>query len=261
MVVAGIVFASTSWLRRCSSSPATIGVISPTGNEVGPFLADRAGGASARRSRTRAGPPTFAWYNLAGYVATAIGRARRRAPQPGAARRRARRRSTPTARSSSATRSIGLADGARASGGSARPSRRRRPRPRRRHPAPARTRALARASSLELSVAVLARRLRRRLHPAEPDGLLVPPPVRRRAGASSALIFFGANLLAAVSSLSAAADRGPDRAHQHDGLHPPAVERPADPRPAHADAAARDRRPARSASASARWTSRPASRT
>jgi MFS family permease len=51
---------------------ATIGVISPTGNEVGPFLAIEQAALSqtipdARRT------PTFAWYNLAGYVATALG--------------------------------------------------------------------------------------------------------------------------------------------------------------------------------------------
>ena len=50
---------------------------------------------------------------------------------------------------------------------------------------------------------VLARRVRRRVHPAEPDGVLVPRPVRRGAGGLG-VIFFGANLLAAVSSLSAA---------------------------------------------------------
>ena len=59
------------------------------------------------------------------------------------------------------------------------------------------------------------------------------------------LIFFGANLLAAVSSLLGGADRRPDRVAQHDGLHPPAVERPAHPRPADADPPARDRGPVR----------------
>lgn len=51
---------------------ATIGVISPTGNEVGPFLAvEQASLAQvvpdARRTHF------FAWYNLAGYAATALG--------------------------------------------------------------------------------------------------------------------------------------------------------------------------------------------
>lgn len=51
---------------------ATVGVISPTGNEVGPFLAvEQAGLAQVvpATERTRA----FAWYNLVGYAATAVG--------------------------------------------------------------------------------------------------------------------------------------------------------------------------------------------
>ncbi|HYC70882.1 MAG TPA: MFS transporter [Opitutaceae bacterium] len=51
---------------------ATIGVISPTGGEVGPFLAvEQAGVAQVvpDRDRTR----IFAWYNVAGYAATAVG--------------------------------------------------------------------------------------------------------------------------------------------------------------------------------------------
>ncbi|HEY7969077.1 MAG TPA: MFS transporter, partial [Candidatus Limnocylindrales bacterium] len=71
MVVAGIVFASTN-IFVVLVVAATIGVISPTGNEVGPFLAIEQAALSqtipdARRT------PTFAWYNLAGYVATALG--------------------------------------------------------------------------------------------------------------------------------------------------------------------------------------------
>lgn len=51
---------------------ATVGVISPTGNEVGPFLAvEQACLAQLTpdRDRTR----WFAWYNVAGYGATALG--------------------------------------------------------------------------------------------------------------------------------------------------------------------------------------------
>jgi hypothetical protein len=51
---------------------ATIGVISPTGNEVGPFLAVE----QAALSQTIGGArrtATFAWYNLVGYIATAVG--------------------------------------------------------------------------------------------------------------------------------------------------------------------------------------------
>ncbi len=71
MVGAGIVFAWTSWLPLLILAGA-IGVISPTGNEVGPFLAVEQAALTqtvADRRRT----PTFAWYNLVGYVATATG--------------------------------------------------------------------------------------------------------------------------------------------------------------------------------------------
>jgi MFS family permease len=51
---------------------ATIGVISPTGNEVGPFLAVEQAALSQATPDARR-TPTFAWYNLGGYVATAVG--------------------------------------------------------------------------------------------------------------------------------------------------------------------------------------------
>jgi MFS family permease len=71
MLGAGLVFATASSLPILIVA-ATIGVISPTGNEVGPFLAIEQAALSqtvpdARRT------PTFAWYNLAGYVASALG--------------------------------------------------------------------------------------------------------------------------------------------------------------------------------------------
>src|SRR5205085_7607225 len=51
---------------------ATIGVISPSGNEVGPFLAiEQVALAQAARGRDRTS--LFAWYNLAGSFATAAG--------------------------------------------------------------------------------------------------------------------------------------------------------------------------------------------
>src|SRR2546425_4293469 len=71
MVGAGIVFAITSWVPLLILA-ATIGVISPTGNEVGPFLAVEQAALSQATPDARR-TPTFAWYNLAGYVATAIG--------------------------------------------------------------------------------------------------------------------------------------------------------------------------------------------
>src|SRR5215831_5562580 len=71
MVAAGLTFASTHnvWLLLVAG---TIGVISPSGNEVGPFLSIEQSVLShvvADRVRTR----VFAWYTLAGSVATAFG--------------------------------------------------------------------------------------------------------------------------------------------------------------------------------------------
>src|SRR5689334_10061351 len=71
MIGAGIVFAATSWVPLLVLA-ATIGVISPTGNEVGPFLAVEQAALSEATADARR-TPTFAWYNLAGYVATAVG--------------------------------------------------------------------------------------------------------------------------------------------------------------------------------------------
>jgi MFS family permease len=71
MTAAGIVFAITSLVPLLILA-ATIGVISPTGNEVGPFLAVEQAALSQATPDARR-TPTFAWYNLAGYVATAFG--------------------------------------------------------------------------------------------------------------------------------------------------------------------------------------------
>jgi MFS family permease len=71
MAVAGAIFASTGnwWLLIAAG---TIGVISPSGHEVGPFLSIEQAALShvvTDRNRTS----TFAWYSLAGSVATAFG--------------------------------------------------------------------------------------------------------------------------------------------------------------------------------------------
>jgi MFS family permease len=71
MTGAGAVFAVTSFVPLLILA-ATIGVISPTGNEVGPFLAVEQAALSQATPDARR-TPTFAWYNVAGYVATAIG--------------------------------------------------------------------------------------------------------------------------------------------------------------------------------------------
>jgi MFS family permease len=71
MAAAGLAFASTRnlWLLMLAG---TVGVISPSGNEVGPFLPIEQAALShvtSDRSRTE----VFAWYTLAGSVATALG--------------------------------------------------------------------------------------------------------------------------------------------------------------------------------------------
>jgi MFS family permease len=71
MASAGLVFASTRnfWLLVLAG---TIGVISPSGQEVGPFLSIEQAALShvvTDRNRT----DVFAWYTLAGSVATALG--------------------------------------------------------------------------------------------------------------------------------------------------------------------------------------------
>jgi MFS family permease len=71
MVAAGVAFASTSNLLLLIIA-GTIGVISPSGNEVGPFLSIEEAALShvvPDGVRTEA----FAWYTMAGSVATALG--------------------------------------------------------------------------------------------------------------------------------------------------------------------------------------------
>jgi MFS family permease len=71
MILAGIAFAFTSWLPLLILAGA-IGVVSPTGNEVGPFLAIEQAALSQIVPDVRR-TSTFAWYNLVGYLATATG--------------------------------------------------------------------------------------------------------------------------------------------------------------------------------------------
>ena len=71
MVLAGVVFALTDDFALLLVA-ATLGVISPSGNEVGPFLPVEQAALSeivAAGERTR----VFAWYNLVGSFATATG--------------------------------------------------------------------------------------------------------------------------------------------------------------------------------------------
>src|SRR5215831_17444185 len=71
MAGAGVAFASTKNLLFLIVA-GTIGVISPSGHEVGPFLSIEQAALShvvPARSRTE----VFAWYTLAGSLATALG--------------------------------------------------------------------------------------------------------------------------------------------------------------------------------------------
>jgi MFS family permease len=71
MLLAGVAFTATSLLPVLLVA-ATLGVISPSGNEVGPFLAVEQASLSQLipdRGRTQ----LFAWYQLAGSFATAAG--------------------------------------------------------------------------------------------------------------------------------------------------------------------------------------------
>ena len=101
MVVAGVVFAATDWVPLLILA-ATIGVISPTGNEVGPFLAIE----QAALSQTVPDDPADGHVRLVQprrLRRDGQWRARGRAGQPGPAGSGRAPRSTPTGRSSSAT--------------------------------------------------------------------------------------------------------------------------------------------------------------
>jgi len=71
MALAGAVFLSTDDFYLLLAA-ATIGVISPSGNEVGPFLAIEQA-ALAQVVTTEQRTRVFAWYNLTGSLATAFG--------------------------------------------------------------------------------------------------------------------------------------------------------------------------------------------
>jgi len=71
MAGAGVLFASqTSFVVLLFA--ATVGVLSPSGNEVGPFLAVEQASLSEVTNPSRR-TNVFAWYNLTGSVATAVG--------------------------------------------------------------------------------------------------------------------------------------------------------------------------------------------
>jgi MFS family permease len=71
MVLAGVAFVSTGNLILLIVA-ATIGVISPSGNEIGPFLSVEQAALSQITSDERR-TDVFAWYNLVGSFSTALG--------------------------------------------------------------------------------------------------------------------------------------------------------------------------------------------
>ena len=71
MLGASVVFALTSWVWLLVIA-ATVGVLSPSGNEVGPFLpVEQAALSEELPAEKRVG--VIAWYNLTGYFSTALG--------------------------------------------------------------------------------------------------------------------------------------------------------------------------------------------
>jgi MFS family permease len=71
MVVGGVVFAMTNNFALLLAA-ATVGVLSPSGNEVGPFLAIEQA-ALAQNVASERRTQVFAWYHLSGSFATAAG--------------------------------------------------------------------------------------------------------------------------------------------------------------------------------------------
>ncbi len=71
MILAAVIFAATHNFYLLLLA-ATIGVISPSGNEVGPFLSIEQASLTQLVSNSKR-TKVFAWYNLAGSFATALG--------------------------------------------------------------------------------------------------------------------------------------------------------------------------------------------
>ena len=238
VLAAGAAFAATDWLPLLIVA-GIVGVISPTGNEVGPFLAvEQAALAEVVPGRRRTA--TFAWYNLAGYVATATG-----------------------------ALAAGLVGQALISAGWV--------------AVDAYRVVVVGYAAIGLAMAVIASRLGPEIEVGEPataDGIarriglgrsrsvvfrlaalfsldafaggFVPLslmafwftlPIRREPGDARGDLL---RLEPAVRGVGVVGrtDRREVRTHQHDGVHPSPLERPADARPADADATACCRRPA-----------------
>jgi MFS family permease len=72
MALAGVVFASTGFFPLLLAA-AIVGVISPGGNEVGPFLPIEQAAIAQEIDQAHRRTHLFAWYNLLGSLATASG--------------------------------------------------------------------------------------------------------------------------------------------------------------------------------------------
>ena len=234
MVAAGVVFAFTSWVPLLILAGA-LGVISPTGNEVGPFLAvEQAALAQTVSARRRTA--TFAWYNLVGYVATATG-----ALGAGLVSQALLDGGLAAVDAYRAVvvgyALIGGRAGPSGSGGWAPPSRRRR--------TPTEADGIRRRFGLGRSRGVVLR-LSALFSLDAFAGGFIPQSLMaywfhlqfgRRAGGPRRDLLRGKPARGGLVAVGGP-DRGALRAHQHDGVHPPALERAPAARAAHADAAA-----------------------
>jgi MFS family permease len=241
MVLAGWVFASTDHFLLLLLT-ATIGVNSPSGNEVGPFLSvEQASLSEIVPGDRRIG--VFAWYNLVGSVATALGSLcggvlTQLAKDAGAVGADAYRPAVVAygvlgllmeaafCFLSPATEVPRVGDDEESP------------------PAPKPVLGLHRSRGVVFKLSLLF------ALDAFGGGFVIQSLLaywlHLRFGVDPAalgVIFLGANLLAAVSALAAGWQ---DRAGEHDGVHPPAVERPPDLGPADAQSAVGGRRAATS---------------
>ena len=226
MVIAGVAFALTSWVPLLILA-ATVGVISPTGNEVGPFLAVE----QAALSQATADDRRTCDLRLVQPRRLRRDGARRaggRNRHPGDARggfRRDRRLPGDPHR----VRGASALGWPQSSPGSARRSKS--------PPSSSASAGMRLRFGLGRSRGIVARLSALFALDAFGGGFVIQSLIAYwfhvRFGVEPGIlgaIFFAANLLAAVSALVGGAHRGADRLDQHDGLHAPAVERAADPR-------------------------------
>ena len=238
MAAAGIAFAMTRqmWLLVAAG---TIGVISPSGQEVGPFLSIEQAALSqvvADRDRTN----VFAWYTLGGSIATALG-----ALAAGFLTESLQKNAWTAVDSYRAVVVMYACLGAvlcllfaRASAAVEAPRAARSAQP---------SSLVARFAGLHRSQAVVLRLSALFALDSFGGGFVVQSFAAYwfylRLGVDAktlGTLFFAANVFAGLSALAASWLAGPHRPRQHHGGHASAVERAPDADPADADASARD---------------------